>query len=225
MKNEVVRFITKELERFADQNNALAMAAYMKTTMPFYGVRAGDRRSISKLSCKKYLLQNQIDYLDIVQELWSQPYRELKYIAIDIARAYPHYINVKSLPLFKQMIKNGAWWDFVDDIAIHLVGVVLMQSFFEILPIIQLWINDPNLWLRRAAIICQNKFKDQTDEKVLFSFCLKLAHQKDFFIKKAIGWALREYSKTSPQSVQKFVQENKHILSQLSCKEALKRLE
>ena len=224
MKNPLINFISKYFSDHENQENARNMAAYMKTTMPFYGIRVPERRLIIKQAIKKFSIQNHIEYWEVIHQLWNQPHREEKYAAIDIARSYPYYINLDSLLLFKQMIKEGAWWDFVDDIAIHLVGTILMKSPSAMWPILKRWSNDSCLWMRRAVIICQNKLKTKTNQKYLFHFCLQRAHERDFFIKKAIGWALREYAKTSPRIVQKFLRENKEYFSTLSYKEALKNL-
>ena len=222
MKNPLINFIYKHFLQRKDLENAQAMAAYMKTTMPFYGVRAPQRRQIIKQAIKNYPIQSQKEYLEIIRELWNKPHREEKYAAIDVARAYPQYINRDSLSLFEQMIREGAWWDFVDDIAIHLIGTILMKHSFVMWPVVEQWSCDPSLWIGRTAIICQNRFKVQTDEKRLFRFCLEQASDTDFFIKKAIGWALREYAKTNPQAVYAFVAEHRAALSNLSYREACK---
>jgi len=224
MKNQITQFIKHQLQGLESKKNAQAMAAYMKTTMPFYGVKATERHRIAKQAVKQYPIQSQKEYLEVVEKLWNQPHREEKYIAISIARAYPQYVNMFAISLFEKMIREGAWWDFIDDIAVHLIGYILSKHPSHILPIIELWINDSNLWIRRTAIICQNKLKNKTDQKRLFSFCLQCAHEKKFFIKKAIGWALREHAKTEPQKVYDFVVKNRERLSNLSHKEAIRDL-
>lgn len=222
MKFPIVNAARMRLQQLADASAAKTMAAYMKTSMPFYGVRATDRRALVKELSKLYPINTQQDYLEIVETLWHQPHREEKYIAIDIARAYPHYADIAAIPLFEKIIREGAWWDFVDDVAINLIGHVLMHHPVLMWPIIEQWINDPDIWIARTAIICQNKFKKKTDEKRLFSFCLQRAHEKNFFMKKAIGWALREYAKTETEAVYIFVEQHSSKLSQLSYKEATK---
>lgn len=224
MYKHITRFIKGHLQAVENHHNAQAMAAYMKTTMSFHGVKATERRRIAKQAVKQYPIQNQKEYLEVIEELWNQPHREEKYIAIDIARAYPKHIDMLAIPLFEKMIREGGWWDFVDDIAMHLIGTVLRKHSSSMWPIIEQWASDSNLWIRRTAIICQNRFKDKTDQRLLFSFCLQCAHEKEFFIRTAMGWALREYAKTEPQKVYDFVVKNRERISNLSYKEATRGL-
>ena len=225
MQKPIIPFIQKQLCLLRNKQDAQEMARYMKTTMPFYGVKAAERKRIAKQAIKQYPLQTQKEYVTTSKALWKLPHREEKYIAINIARAYPTYIDMKTLPLFESMIRQGAWWDFVDDIAQHLIGTVLTKQPDMMWPIIEQWNDDPNLWIRRSSILCQNKFKKRTDEMRLFSLCLQRAHEKEFFIRKAIGWALREYAKTKPQKVRTFITKHKDQLSKLSYKEAAKHLD
>ena len=192
--------------------------------MPFYGVKAPTRKLIAKEARKQYPIQSQQEYEDILSQLWKQPHREEKYIAIYIARTYKKYIDRSAFALYEQMIREGAWWDFVDDIAQNLIGTVLKNHPDAIWPIMETWNTDPHLWIRRTSILCQNKFKQYVDEKRLFTLCLQRTHEKDFFIRKAIGWALREYAKTNPQSVRMLLAQHKDALSPLSYKEASKSL-
>jgi 3-methyladenine DNA glycosylase AlkD len=122
------------------------------------------------------------------------------------------------------MIRQGAWWDFVDDIAKHLVGRVVREHPDDFWPLMENWLHDEDLWIRRSAILCQLDFKEDTDQERLFDFCLDRAHEKDFFMKKAIGWALRAQSYVKPRAVQAFVKANADVLSPLSKKEALKAI-
>ena len=225
MQKPIILFIQKQLRLLRNKQDAQEMAHYMKTTMPFYGVKAAERKHIAKQAIKQYPIQTQKEYVATSKALWKLPHREEKYIAIDIARAYPIYIDMKTLPLFEKMIRQGAWWDFVDDIAQHLIGIVLTKQPDMMWPIIECWNDDPNLWIRRSSILCQNKFKQKTDETRLFSLCLQRAHEKEFFIQKAIGWALREYAKTKPQKVRAFIAKHRDKLSKLSYKEAAKHLD
>jgi 3-methyladenine DNA glycosylase AlkD len=127
------------------------------------------------------------------------------------------------------MIVEGAWWDFVDDLAIRLTGVVWLNNRATITPIMDKWIElpgagDKNMWLRRAAIIGQIKHKERTDEDRLFEYCLRRSHEKEFFIRKAIGWALREHAYTNPRGVKSFLLKHHAKLSPLSFREAGKHL-
>ena len=150
------------------------------------------------------------------------PHREEKYLALGIVTTYKQFITLKRLPLYQRLIVEGAWWDLVDDIAARAVGTVWLNERSKSTRIMSEWIDDPDMWLRRTAIIGQLKHKDQTDEQLLFDFCAKRAHEKEFFIRKAIGWALREYAKTSPESVRAFADAHRSDLSGLSFREATK---
>lgn len=222
MKQNISEFIKNQLNLLKNKQNAEAMARYMKTDMPFYGVKAAERRQVAQEAIKKFPISNQAEYNNVITHLWSQPTREEKYIAIDVARLYPNYITLNAVPLYKTMIQEGAWWDFVDDIAAHLVGTVLKKELKLMWSILEAWNTDEHMWLRRTTIIAQLKHKDATDEQRLFTFCLQRAHEKEFFIRKAIGWALREYAKTAPKNVYAFVAQHKDTLSPLSCREAFK---
>jgi len=223
-QHPIILAIQRKLQAAENKTNAQAMAAYMKTTMPFYGVKSAERRIIIKQVLAENVIQSQEEYLVVVDALWRQPHREEKYAAIDIARTYKKYHNMLALPLYEKMIREGSWWDFVDDIAINLVGTVLLQNPSIMWPIAEQWISDESLWIRRTAVICQNKFKSNTDAERLFSFCLQRSYEKEFFMRKAIGWALREYAKTEKSRVYAFVEQQKDQLSGLSYREAMKRI-
>ena len=122
------------------------------------------------------------------------------------------------------MIREGEWWDFVDEIAQHLIGRLLAKNQLKMNEILGQWISDENLWIRRTAILSYNRHKENTDEEKLFDYCLRCSGDTDFFIRKAIGWALREYSKTSKKSVSEFVRLNEEKLSNLSKKEGMRHI-
>ena len=126
--------------------------------------------------------------------LWGLSHREEKYLAIRIARLYADFVTPRSLALYKRLIQAGAWWDFVDEIAIHLVGRVLYHHRPAVSPTLDAWITDQDMWLRRTALLSQIHHKGDTDEGRLFGYCLQTADETAFFIRKAIGWALRDYS-------------------------------
>ena len=123
------------------------------------------------------------------------------------------------------MIVEGAWWDFVDSLAIHLVGQVLLNQCDVTTPKVTAWIDDPDMWLRRSAVIGQIGHKDATDTDLLFGACEQRRHETEFFIRKAIGWALRDYAKTDPAAVVAFVTKHRSGLSGLSFREATKHLD
>jgi 3-methyladenine DNA glycosylase AlkD len=221
---DLVVFLQGRLQAAADPSKAGPMAAYLKTNMPFYGVQKPDRVPIYREMKKRFRPESQRDYKEALLALWSLPHREEKYAAIAFALQNRVFITTKSLPLYEILIREGAWWDLVDGVAADLVGQVLLAYRDETRPVMERWIYDDDLWIRRTAIIVHLQHKEHTDADQLFDHCLRRAHEKEFFIRKAIGWALREYSKTAPEKVLNFLLENRAILSGLSFREGAKRL-
>lgn len=201
------------------------MAAYMKTDQPFYGVQKPGRTAIFNEMIDRFASGDRDDYRTAVLALWGQPHREEQYLAIGYAKAFPRYITLSSVPLYRRLIVEGAWWDFVDDIATSLVGSVLRNQRDPMTPKIRAWIDDRDLWLRRTAIIGQLGHKEDTDESLLFDACVARLGEEEFFIRKAIGWALREYAKTNPEAVRSFVLDHRGEMSGLSFREATKHLD
>lgn len=200
------------------------MQAYLKTEMPFYGVQKPGRTRILRQLKKEYPPASREEYERLVVALWELPHREEKYLAQGVATAFKEYLVPDSLALYRRMITEGAWWDLVDEAATHMIRPLVINYPEEIWPEVDQWIHDDVMWLRRAAIICQVGAKDHTDSERLFSFCEARAHETEFFIRKAIGWALREYAKTDPEAVAEFVESHRSELSGLSFREATKHI-
>jgi 3-methyladenine DNA glycosylase AlkD len=217
---ELLAFVPRELEQRANPRDAVAMAAYMKTSMPFYGVPKPAREEIFRQLKKNFSVANRKDYERAVIGLWKLEHREEKYFAIYVARTWRDFIAPESMPLYRRMIEEGAWWDFVDEIASHLVGAVLLHHRKEIAPMMDRWIADTDMWIRRTAIISQLTHKDKTDHVRLFRYSLAQAAEKEFFIRKAIGWALRQYAYSEPERVRDFIRKNRARLSPLTYREA-----
>jgi 3-methyladenine DNA glycosylase AlkD len=213
-----------ELDRLADLGRAPAMQAYMKTSMPFYGVTSPARRQVARRLRDECPPATPAEYRAQVEGLWALAHREEKYLAIDVAQAHRRFITFRQLDLYERMIREGAWWDFVDEIAAHLVGRVVLDDRDRMRPVLVRWIDDPDLWIRRTAILSQLLHKDRTDAAMLFDFCARRAEEKEFFIRKAIGWALRQYARTDPDAVREFVAAHTDSLSGLSIREATKHL-
>ncbi len=219
-----VEFVQVELAGLSDPARSARMAAYMKTDAPFYGVRKPALAPVFREMLARFPVRSRADYTRSVLELWALPHREEKYLAIDLARAYPAYRTIGSMPLYRRLIVEGAWWDLVDGVAADLVGGVLRDDQTRGSATVRRWIDHPDLWLRRTAIICQLRHRADTDEAMLFDFCLRRAHEREFFIRKAIGWALREYAKTAPEQVRAFVLAHRGRWSGLTFREATKHL-
>ena len=135
------------------------------------------------------------------------------------------FITFDQVDLYERMVSEGAWWDLVDSIAAGIIGNVVLNERARMRPVLNAWIDCDDMWLRRTAIISQLEHKESTDAWMLFDFCTRRAFEKEFFIRKAIGWALRQYARTNPEAVTEYLLENRDSLSGLSFREAAKHLE
>jgi 3-methyladenine DNA glycosylase AlkD len=218
------RYVSAALATAADPEKAVGMQAYMKTDMPFYGVQKPGRTSILRHLVKEFGPEDRTEYEELVLALWTLSHREEKYLAQAVAVRHKQFMTPESLPLYKQMITQGAWWDFVDETATHMVRHLIINYADDTWPTVDSWIDDEDMWLRRSAIICQVGAKEHTDPERLLRFCEKRAFEKEFFIRKAIGWSLREYAKTDPELVAEFAISHREELSGLSFSEATKHI-
>lgn len=217
--------------RFAAQANpdiAAPQQAYMKSTIPYYGLKTAAVRSVLKPLLKQHTLHSPEEWELAIRTLWdSVTHREEWYAAIGIAR-YGRYRDYRSsleaIPLYDHMIRVGAWWDVCDEIATHLVGEVLMAHRVEATDIMRAWSTDEHQWIRRCSILSQNKHKERTDPALLRDCVLPSMNDTDFFSRKAIGWALRDYSHIDPAWVIAFVNEYEDRLSGISKREALRHV-
>ncbi len=222
--DQLARYVTAELRALADPAKAPAMAAYMKTAQAFYGVPTPRRAIIVRETRDRFVPDDQKSYERNVLALWKLPYREEQYCAIAYARQHTQFITPSALWLYERLIREGAWWDFVDEIAVNLVGTALGNFGAMTRTVIERWCDDPDMWIRRTTLLAHLKHKKETDAAQLFDHCLRRSHETEFFIRKAIGWALREYSKTDPRAVRAFLKKNRQRLSNLTFAEASKHL-
>ncbi|MBN1300129.1 MAG: DNA alkylation repair protein [Melioribacteraceae bacterium] len=195
--NEVI----KTFELNADPVNALPMKKYMKDQFEFYGIKTPIRREISKKFYSQNFLPAAENLKKLVEDFWKLPQREAQYFAVGLLEKFIKTSDQSAIDLYEYMIVNKSWWDIVDAIAVNLVGE-LLKKYPELIPgKTEEWMNSGNMWLQRTAILFQLKYKSRTDVKLLTGFIKRLMHSREFFIRKAIGWALREYSKTDPAMV------------------------
>ena len=200
------------------------MAAYMKTDMPFYGVQKAGRTPIVRALVRTFPPEDRGEYEACVRALWYLDHREEKYLALGYARAFEAHIDAAAIPLYRELIVTGAWWDLVDETAIKLVGVALRKDHRRLSSIVRRWSGDDDLWLRRTAIICQVGSKGEVDTELLADACIANMGDREFFIRKAIGWALRDHARSDAEWVRAFVDEHRDRLSPLSVREASKHL-
>ena len=227
MSNQVDRarrLATEALAAAANPEKAVEMRAYMKSDMAFYGVQKPGRTPILRVLIDGFPPGDREEYDAMVLGLWDLPHREEKYLALGVARAHRRFIAPGSLPLYQRLIVEGAWWDLVDEVATHLIRDLVVGYPAESWPVVDGWVDHEDMWLRRTAIICQVGARDRTDALRLFEFCSRRSHEREFFIRKAIGWALRDYARTDPEAVAEFVGANRDKLSPLSFREATKHI-
>jgi 3-methyladenine DNA glycosylase AlkD len=207
----------------ANAKNALAMANYMKDLFPFYGIKTIERRAIFKSLCKKHQTEITSNVRTIGWELFLKKERELQYCGIEILikNLKNNYVIEDSIWI-EQLLITNSWWDSVDTISKFVLGDYLLQFPNEIPIVVQRFSTAENIWLNRSVILFQLGYKSKTDFNVLQLLCSQHSHSNEFFIRKAIGWALREYAKTDPEAVRKFVLQSN--LKPLSKKEALKNI-
>ncbi len=200
------------------------MAAYMKHIAPFYGVPKPQRVPIQRTLIERFPVESQVDYEELVAALWADREREMKYLALGVARRWSAFHTVESLPLYERLVIEGAWWDVVDEIAINLVGPAVRSDPRQGWQTVDRWSADDDLWLRRTAILCQLKWQEETDEQRLFAYCEAQLDDTEFFIRKAIGWALRAHARTDPEAVRTFLRTHRERLSGLTMREATKHI-
>ena len=202
--------------------------AYMKSSMAYAGVMASPLRALCTTVFSAHPIDNAEQWHGTIADLWrNAAVRETRYAAIELlllARYRKQWLTPDTLALIREMIETGAWWDYVDTLASNAVGDLLRRYPHDLYPELRLWATDPNLWVRRTAILSQLKFNEQTDVEFLFEAIEGSITDRDFFARKAIGWALRQYSRTAPKVVVDYIERNKFRLSPLSKREGLKFL-
>lgn len=214
--------LEKLLRDHSDKENAAAMAAYMRDQFSFLGIKSPERVALTKQFLKERGTPAGEELDAVVRALWRLPEREFQYTAMLLLEKRLKSLDASWIGLLEMMITTASWWDTVDIIASKLAGSLFARYPELILSHADRWINSDNLWLRRSAILFQLSYKGKTNKELLFAYIRQCADEEDFFIRKAIGWALREYAKTDEEAVRAFVRETP--LSTLSVREALKRI-
>ncbi|MGB8400559.1 DNA alkylation repair protein [Bradyrhizobium sp.] len=202
-----------------DARRAVAMAAYMKDRFSFLGIPAPARRA----AIKPIPRPAPAKVHPIVRALWKRREREYQYVALDLFDSMARELDTsKSLALVEELTLKKSWWDCVDGLAG--IGSKILRHNANARGVVRNWSSHQSFWVNRLAILHQNGWGDATDQKVLFKICLAHAHKEEFFVRKAIGWALREYAWNNPTAVRDFVERNANILSKLSAREAMKNI-
>lgn len=218
--NMEAQMLLKELQNLANADDARAMKAYMRGRFEFLGVKTPARRKAAKAFFKKHGGAD-IDWR-FVRQAWEHPFREMQYAALDYLETRKNLLRPGDLPQLKKLAQSKSWWDTIDFLD-RLAGGII-AGFPETRPVILQWSRDADIWLRRLAIDHQLLRKDQTDQHLLEQILVNNLNQTEFFINKAIGWALRDYSKTNPGWVKNFIRQHHGKMAPLSIREASKYL-
>ena len=227
MTHPLVAEVRAALKKAGDPVKAPQMQAYMKSTMPFRGVSAPDQRRLWREIFPRHTMATAAEWRGIALQLWREAaFREERYAAIALTdlRRCAAWRARAAIPMLEEMIVTGAWWDYVDVLASHHLGDVLRADRTRVAPLMRRWARDADMWKRRAAMLCQIRFKGETDLALLYDCNEPNLGDREFFIRKAIGWALRSYAWTDPREIARYVREHDAGLSPLSRREALKNV-
>lgn len=217
--NELETYFRKE----SNLKLAIPMENYMKNNFTYFGIKTEKRRAIFKLNYELNKLEVKSNFKAIAWELFQMKEREFHQTAIDLlVKEFKKNFVLEDIQLIEKLIITNSWWDSVDTIAKYILGGYLLQFPSETLKIIERFSNSENMWLNRSAILFQLSYKEKTNFEILRSECEKHKDSNEFFIQKAIGWALRDYSKFNPNGVTDYV--NTTSLKPLSKREALRLL-
>ncbi len=222
--DEYVGFVEVALTAYADDKRASEMKAYLRGQFDFLGIQTPTRRLICKELPK--LPKDPAFILRVADKLWQQPEREYRYIACDLLAKHAKLFTTHDLPAFKRLIQKDAWWDTVDSLSGAVGDIVLheKQQGIDSQTVMDAWLMDEDFWVRRSAMIHQLGWRLNTDTQRLSHYALTLSSEKEFFIRKAIGWAFRDYAKWQPEFVRRFMKKNGAAFSNLTVREATKHL-
>ena len=224
---DLVETVRTTLAGAGDPERAAAQQAYMKSALPFRGIAAPELRRLLRPLLAAYQPSQRDAWEATVRELWDgATHREERYAAIAVARHRKarEWQDPAALDLYRHLVVTGAWWDLVDEIAAHLVGGVLAGHRDAVTPVMRAWSRDDDLWVRRAAVLSQVRHRDDTDRTLLHDVIAANVADPSFWLRKAIGWALRELARTDPDWVRAEVDRLGPALSGLSRREALRHL-
>lgn len=229
--------IIEEIRQHKNEENAEKQAAYLRHQFEFIGLKTPERRLLAKDFLKEKKADRQIDW-ELVFEFWNLPEREFQYLALDYLHQMKKWLIFDDMEKIKKLTVSKSWWDTVDALD-ELVGQLLLTgrkqatendstAYEQVKTLVKEWAQAENFWIRRIAIDCQLSFKNQTDLELLSynieKNLLGSSFADEFFITKAIGWALRDLAKTNSAWVIKFIEEHENKMAKLSIREASKHL-
>jgi 3-methyladenine DNA glycosylase AlkD len=223
---QFVHAVEHALMPLADDAKAQGMKAYLLNQFEFLGLAAPVRRAAVK-EIGKVKWQSSADLSAAAELLWQKSEREYRYTAVDLLRQHSAQLSVNDLPALQALLLRDAWWETVDGLSAVIAEIMraAVQQKPNAAVTMDVWLKHPSHWVRRAAMLHQLGWRLDTDTTRLFGYAQQLADEKEFFIRKAIGWALRDYARWNPQAVTDFLQENRNRLSGLTVREAAKHLQ
>ncbi|MGD6842339.1 DNA alkylation repair protein [Bacillus infantis] len=217
-----LKHLEEKLILHKNAEQAVAMQKYMKNNFPFLGIRTPERRKLTKeFFAETGILKEPFQH-ELISKLWKKEEREYQYAACDYIISSLKKLVKDDMLFMERLITEKSWWDTVDTLAAHPVGRIAANHPETIEETVRSWAYGSHLWLIRTSIIYQLRYKQNTREDILYEFISQNAGSREFFIQKAIGWALREYSKTNPESVRSFISSSP--LAPLSIREGSKYL-
>jgi 3-methyladenine DNA glycosylase AlkD len=219
----VLERLTTAYGAAADPERAVGMRAYMKDVAPFLGLTTPVRRALFRPVVDGLPRPAEADCTAIALRCWALPEREYQYFAVDYLRRHVRVCSSAFLPVARHLVTAAAWWDTVDLLAAHVVGA-LVTADPALAADMDDWSGDGDRWLVRTALLHQLRFKERTDARRLFGYCLRQSGHPDFFVRKAIGWSLREYARTDPDAVRAFLARERDRFAPLSVREALRNI-
>ena len=216
--NEIIKIY------YANKNDCQAeqMAAYMKDNFPFLGIKKPQRIILQKLFVKQFKRSKKIDWT-LIFNLWELEEREFQYLALDLINATYNHLRKNDIKKIEKLIVTKSWWDTVDFLSSKVTGELCREYPALKEDIRTSWSKSDNIWLSRSAILFQLRYKEKTDTDLLCKIIAENSSSDNFFINKAIGWALREFSKTDKEWVKNFIQQNR--LNSLSVREGSKYID
>lgn len=224
---ELVDAVRDALAAGGDPERAAGQQRYMKSALPFRGYTSPQLAALLRPVLAEHPPEDRASWEAAVRELWDRAaYREDRYAALAVARhrVARDWLDADAVPLFRHLVVTGAWWDLVDDVATHLVGAALRAHRADLTPVLRDWATDDDPWIRRTAVICQVGARAATDTDLLRHAVEANVDDPTFWLRKAVGWALRDYARTDPAWVRAEVDRLGDRLSGLSRREALKHL-
>lgn len=223
MAAEVMERLSRTYEGARDPQRAVPMSAYMRDQFPFLGIPAPTQKTLAREVLAGLGRPAEPDLVAVALACWARPEREYQYFACGWLRRHARACSAAFIDTARHLIVTRSWWDTVDTLAVHLVGT-LVAHHPQLVEHTDAWLHDDDRWLVRAALLHQLTYQEATDATRLFRYCAAQAAHPDFFVRKAIGWALREYARTDPAAVRAFVTTHHSRLANLTVREALRNL-